>query len=429
MPDYTKTCFVIMPFGRKPVGDEQVDFDAIYDDIFKPAIEAVDLPPPELGKLRAARTDKDFFGGSIDQEMFQYLNDSRIALADITGLNANVMYEVGVRHAVRQSGTVVLRQGDATIPFDINHIKAFPYAYRPKDSADEARQLITRVLRESLEQNRLDSPVQIALRAQKQEPQRAEVQEHLREAENLLRDFNRPGAIAKLREALAAGQGNALIHVRLGILLRDNGDLQEAVAEFTAATALQDDYSDAWRELGIQEARLTKNATGEASLRRAIELNPQDFDALASLGGILRKTGRLEEATTMYERSSDVSNGHPYPLLMALKLRARTTGKLDIDAKLKRQLLLAGKMRQMQATAVQPIDAPWCMFDYAETRLYANDSAGFLDWIRRGLDASTNVWEPDTLRSALQLLVDGGVELPGLRDALPLIDAKITELE
>ena len=45
--DYTSTCFVIMPFGTKPVGSEQVDFDIIYKEIFKPAVEDVPLPPPE----------------------------------------------------------------------------------------------------------------------------------------------------------------------------------------------------------------------------------------------------------------------------------------------------------------------------------------------------------------------------------------------
>lgn len=238
--DFTKTCFVIMPFGTKLVGKQRINFDRIYDEIFKPAIAAV--PLPEGGKLRPARTDKDFFAGDIGQEMFQYLNDSRFALADITGLNANVMYEIGVRHSVRQSGTAIFRQGDAAIPFDINHIKAFPYSYRPEKNAAEARALIRRVLRESLEQNALDSPVQIALKAQKDEPRRDAVQPLLLDAENALRRFDRPAAIAKLREALTVGEGNALIHVRLGILLRDQGDLPAAVSEFTAAATLQPKY-------------------------------------------------------------------------------------------------------------------------------------------------------------------------------------------
>jgi hypothetical protein len=78
--------------------------------------------------------------------MFDYLNKSRFALADITSLNANVMYEIGVRHAARQSGTAIFRQTNAAIPFDINHIKAFPYNYHPEKNADVARKLIRRVL-------------------------------------------------------------------------------------------------------------------------------------------------------------------------------------------------------------------------------------------------------------------------------------------
>jgi tetratricopeptide (TPR) repeat protein len=426
MPDYPKTCFVIMPFGTKPVGKHKVNFDRIYNEIFKRAISAVVLP--EGGKLRPARTDKDFFAGDIGQEMFEYLNKSRIALADITGLNANVMYEIGVRHAVRQSGTAIFRQTNAPIPFDINRIKAFPYNYRPEKNAEDARKLIRRVLRESLVQNRLDSPVQIALKAQSESPQRPEVDALLLEAENSLRRFDRPAAIATLRRAIRLSGGNALIQMRLGLLLRDQGDLDGAVEQFTFATELQPEYSDAWRERGINEARLSKNAKGEEALRKAIQLNPEDFDALASLGGILRKTGRLEEALAMYQRAVDVSGGHPYPLLMALKLRARTSGALGLDQRTRRQLAAAEQMRRAQADTNPPIDAPWCMFDLAEMRLYADDPVGFQEWLKKGLNTCAHRYEPETFRSALQLLIDGGVRLQGLEEALPLIEAKMAAL-
>jgi len=424
--DYTKICFVVMPFGSKPVGKLKVNFDNIYEKIFQPAIDGVALP--EGGTLKAARTDKDFFSGDIGQEMFQYLHNSRFVLADITSLNPNVMYEIGVRHTVRESGTAIFRQGEATIPFDINHIKAFPYHYRPEKNADESRKLIRRVLAESLKRNALDSPVQIALKAQSEQPRRAEVDTLLLDAENALRQFDRPAAIAKLRQALAISSGNALIHMRLGILLRDQGDLPGAIDQFGAATTLQPDYSDAWRESGIQEARASKNARGEEALRKAIALNPSDFDALASLGGILRKTNRLDEAADCYQRAVDVSGGHPYPLLMALKLRARTAHALTIDETTKRQLFLAEKMRAGQASANPPFDAPWCMFDTAEMRLYAGDADGFLDWTKKGLNTCQHSWEPSTFRSALQLLIDGGVQLPGLNDGLPLLDAAIKTL-
>ena len=97
--DYTRICFVIMPFGKKTVGDRDVDFNDIYDRIFHPAISAVKLP--EGGMLEPRRTDKDFFTGDIKQDMFEYLEYSRFALADISGLNFNVAYELGTRHRAR----------------------------------------------------------------------------------------------------------------------------------------------------------------------------------------------------------------------------------------------------------------------------------------------------------------------------------------
>src|SRR5437879_4903189 len=93
---YDRICFVIMPFGKKKVGEREVDFDLIYDRVFCPAISNVPLPEGE--KLEPRRTDKDYFVADIGQEMFEYIEYSRFALVDITGLNANVFYELGVRH-------------------------------------------------------------------------------------------------------------------------------------------------------------------------------------------------------------------------------------------------------------------------------------------------------------------------------------------
>src|SRR3982751_5637091 len=80
---YEKTCFVIMPFGKKKVElpskrptatkktvSRTIDFDRIFETVFEPAINAVTLP--EGGALTARRTDKDFFSGSISREMFCY---------------------------------------------------------------------------------------------------------------------------------------------------------------------------------------------------------------------------------------------------------------------------------------------------------------------------------------------------------------------
>jgi hypothetical protein len=148
------------PARGQAVGDRTVNFDRLHDDIFVRAISAVSLP--EGGKLERHRTDRDFFAGNIKFEMFQYLEYSRFALADISGLNFNVAYELGARHRAREYGTAIFRQTQFSPPFDISSIKAFPYDFEPADKAEEARKLITRVLTESLVQNKLDSPVRLA---------------------------------------------------------------------------------------------------------------------------------------------------------------------------------------------------------------------------------------------------------------------------
>src|SRR4051812_29797107 len=229
--DYTKICFIIMPFGEKEVGGRKVNFDNLYDDIFVPAINAVSLP--EGGKLEPRRTDKDFFAGDIKQEMFDYLEYSRFALADISGLNPNVMYELGVRHRAREAGTAIFRQSGLPLPFDINSIKAFPYDYEPAEEAGKARQLITQVLSESLLRNRIDSPVGIALRQQRNS---GNIDELLKRAEDAVRKPNFTGAMDLYRQAVAIAPDNPLPRMKLGLMCRDRGIWDEALEQFTRAT-------------------------------------------------------------------------------------------------------------------------------------------------------------------------------------------------
>src|SRR5262252_7977929 len=151
--DYTRICFVIMPFRKKKVGDQEVDFDFIYNEVFVPAIEATSLPEETSSRLVPKRTDQDFFAGDISQEMFDYLEYSRFALADISGLNAIVFYELGVRQRSHEAGTAVFRQAGTPVPFDINTIKAFDYEYQPSENVPKSRELITKILTESLRYN------------------------------------------------------------------------------------------------------------------------------------------------------------------------------------------------------------------------------------------------------------------------------------
>lgn len=428
--EYTNVCFVIMPFGNKPVGNRQVNFDFIYDNVFRPAIEATNLP--EGGGLIARRTDKDFFTGNISTEMFQYIEYSRFAVADISGLNPNVFYELGTRHRARETGTAIFRQADAPIPFDINQIKAFPYEYEPEDKVKLSRELIMRVLSESLQYNKLDSPVQAALKTQKNFQQH--IEGLLREAEDAIRNQDRMTAIGKYRQAVEAEQNNPVLRMRLGLLLKEEGQWKEALSDFIAAIQSQPNYAEAWRERGIAENKLcckqplSSLTTGKESLQQAVKLNPQDFDALASLGGIFKRQRKFVDALAMYHRSTEVSNGHPYPLLNEVKLRAHVNGKLELDSTCHFQLTRAERALRAQVKNDPPYNAPWSCFDLAEVRLYLDNPEEFLKFIDQGLQYCSHSWQAQTFRDSLNLLVEANIRIEGLDTGLSRLTDAIKSL-
>jgi len=114
-------CFVLMPFGRKPaVGGALIDFDAVYREVISPAIEEAGFEP--------LRADEEMTGGIIHKPMFERLILCEFAVADLTTANANVFYELGVRHSVRPWSTILLfAAGGTQLPFDVAPLRAIPY--------------------------------------------------------------------------------------------------------------------------------------------------------------------------------------------------------------------------------------------------------------------------------------------------------------
>ena len=413
--DYTKTCFVIMPFGKKMVNGREIDFDNIYHQIFKPSIAGVTLP--EGGNLVPRRINQDYFTANIDSEMYLYLTYSRFAFVDITGLNANVFYELGIRHHANQSGTAIFRQTDKAIPFDISHIKAFPYEYEPSDQIEESKALITKVLTDSLVYNRIDSPVQVALAAQRlQGPQ---VDQLIMDATNAIRhdDFNT--AISKYRQAIQQDAHNPVRYQELGLLLKKQEKWVEAAETFEKASRLSPAYSEAFRELGIAQNKIYNKqdkpsnlATGEEALKKAIELNPDDFDAYASLGGIYKRLGQYRQSLQMYNHSLEVSNGHPYPLLNAIILQVREKGAGSITANQKLYMNRAQVQLRKQVSDNPPYNAPWSYFDLSAIDLLSGKKDEALSVLEEGL-VNAKDWEAKTHLDTLLLMENQKAALQG----------------
>ena len=113
-------CFVLMPFGKKKDAQgKAIDFDVVYRDVTEPAIKQAGLDP--------IRADQELVGGIIHKPMFERLILCDYAVADLTAWNANVMYELGVRHAVRPWRTVAMFAQGSGLPFDVQMLRALPY--------------------------------------------------------------------------------------------------------------------------------------------------------------------------------------------------------------------------------------------------------------------------------------------------------------
>ena len=120
-------CFVLMPFGVKkdPATGFNIDFDQIYEAAIRPGIEAAGLAP--------IRADEERTGGIIHKPMFERLMLCDYAVADLTTANANVFYELGVRHAVRSATTLPIYARQHRPPFDVAFLRALPYRLGKKN--------------------------------------------------------------------------------------------------------------------------------------------------------------------------------------------------------------------------------------------------------------------------------------------------------
>ena len=125
--------FVVMPFDTKPTGRSEqgvpteVDFDALWHRVYHPVLEKMDYTP--------VRADRDV-GALIIAEMIQRLALADLVVADVTLPNANVYYEIGVRHAAREVGCVLVLADWAKPVFDLAQIRQLRFPL-PEGTVDD----------------------------------------------------------------------------------------------------------------------------------------------------------------------------------------------------------------------------------------------------------------------------------------------------
>lgn len=135
------TVFVAMPFGEKTdlrTGDI-LDFDNVFDQIICPAIAEAGCEP--------SITNRDVFTGDIQERMISQIEASEVFLADISIRNANVFWELGVRHALRKNRYVIIAAQGEENPFNIATLKSLPYSLKSPEKVRQSVELISAHIR------------------------------------------------------------------------------------------------------------------------------------------------------------------------------------------------------------------------------------------------------------------------------------------
>jgi hypothetical protein len=124
--EFLDTCFVMMPFGPW--------YDIYYKEIYVPAIKEAGYEP--------VRADELFSSGSVVEQIWEQIDKAKVLLADLTGKNANVFYELGLAHANRKP--VVFTSGILEdVPFDLRHLRVIIYETRDPSWNLKLKALIT----------------------------------------------------------------------------------------------------------------------------------------------------------------------------------------------------------------------------------------------------------------------------------------------
>lgn len=140
-----------MPFGQQNTPEYERNLK-IYTVMIKPVV--IDCG------YESIRADELEHVGSITRDIIELLHDSELVIADLTGRNANVFYELGVRHVLYRCGTIPIISEGETLPFDIASYRAVFYSSEldgPKKFQNELKRRIKAF--EKIPTKRPDNPV------------------------------------------------------------------------------------------------------------------------------------------------------------------------------------------------------------------------------------------------------------------------------
>ncbi len=410
-----------MPFGRKadPASGLTLDFDAVYARLIRPAIAAAGLEP--------IRADEEQAGGIIHKPMFERLILCEYAVADLTTANANVYYELGVRHAVRPRSTVQIFAAGTRLPFDLGPLRGLPYAVDPAGTpaaaeADGAK--LADLLRHArAEAEATDSPIfqlvdgmappdisrlktdVFRSRVEYSAKQKEALAEARRQGADAVRAARAElGPIAELEAGVAI---DLMLSFRAVKAWREMIELVEALPEPLARTVMvQEQYALALNRAG--EGEKAERALRELIARRgpSSETNgilgrvyKDRWQAARDAGRALEARGLLKKAIEAYLAGFETDWRDAYPGVNAVTLMElaeppdpRRTELLPVVAYAVKRRIAAGEPDY------------WDHATLLELAVLAGDPAAAAAALGDALAAVRESWEPETTLRNLRLI-------------------------
>jgi hypothetical protein len=442
--DDLPSAFVAMPFGAKPYPDRgwrRYEADLSYHRVMLPAL--ID------GGYRPMRADTDALLEVIDHTMLREINRAKVMLVDLAMLNANVMWELGLRHAWRRSGTVLLAPEWVKAPFDIARIPVFSYRRTAQRIADadavEAIRTLQRVLH-AVDENDIDSPVFANINelpdVDLPEPPHASAASAgaLLEACTLagdLGDVERLLAVSEdvraSRELTDIARTALLEQIGLRLVGLDEYDkarvllepLAEADTEF-ARRRLQEQYAHVLIRAG-DGTDVKRLKTAVSRLEALRKRHGDGSETLGLLGSAAKArieaavaAGKTPPATELarairaYRDGMDADPGDPYPGINAvalLRLRGQRWGGGEKDLAQARELLPVVRFAANRGAIADDV---WARLTMAECALHAHlldaDEESLVEAQRLYADAAADAGpqQRTSARRQLRLLRDAG---------------------
>ncbi|HMA75590.1 MAG TPA: tetratricopeptide repeat-containing protein [Xanthobacteraceae bacterium] len=290
-------CFVVMPYGRKPVGRTdagrsiEVDFDAVYERLLVPALRQAGCT--------WFRSSEETTSADIRTGMFYELATSDFVLSDISILNANVFYELGVRHGLSNRGSILVHGGWVDQPIDIAVDKSFRYSgklFSAERHQPEVQPEIQAEIKQEIQRlaaliagavhsdpRHVSSPVYKELRG-------------LLPPDTSRIDIARVGYANRWYREWTEKVSTAQRKGAASDIMTLAGDAANSLQ------AAQVFYTAAWALIGLQRFEFA-----EELLRAAVQADPMHVEAQCQLGLVLNRRGHANEAAEYLNR---VKNTH-----------------------------------------------------------------------------------------------------------------------